>query len=102
MRGPHVRFCERCRGVILCAYSTGRRTLIVVTQHKETRTDDAAGAGAEGGRRPTVVPDPAASFEEYDVEGSDLLTRHGLCGLSACGSLGPPTRRRPPAHQNNF
>jgi hypothetical protein len=22
MRGPHVRFCERRRGVILCAYST--------------------------------------------------------------------------------
>jgi hypothetical protein len=22
MRGPHVRFCERCRGVILCTYST--------------------------------------------------------------------------------
>src|SRR5215471_1030956 len=22
MRGPHVRFCERCRGVILCPYST--------------------------------------------------------------------------------
>src|SRR6516162_3446525 len=21
MRGPHVRFCERCRGVILCPYS---------------------------------------------------------------------------------
>jgi hypothetical protein len=42
----------------------------VVMQHKETKTDDAAGAGAEGGRRPTVVPDPAASFEECKVEDS--------------------------------
>src|SRR6516165_9609251 len=25
MRGPHVRFCERCRGVILCTYSTRPR-----------------------------------------------------------------------------
>jgi hypothetical protein len=27
MRGPHVRFCERCRGVILCTYSTQARAL---------------------------------------------------------------------------
>jgi hypothetical protein len=25
MRRPHVRFCERCRGVILCTYSTRPR-----------------------------------------------------------------------------
>jgi hypothetical protein len=25
MRGPHVRFCERCGGVILCTYSTPGR-----------------------------------------------------------------------------
>src|ERR1700674_4880076 len=33
-------------------------------QHKETNTDDAAGAGAEGGRRPTAVPAPAAAAAE--------------------------------------
>ena len=36
----------------------------MVMQHKETNTDDAAGAGAEGGRRPTVVPAPAAAVPE--------------------------------------
>jgi len=36
----------------------------VVMQHRETKTDDAAGAGAEGGRRPTVVPVPAAAAPE--------------------------------------
>src|SRR5450830_622826 len=33
-------------------------------QNKEVRTDGAAGAGAEGGRRPTAVPAPAAAAPE--------------------------------------
>src|SRR6202795_4463821 len=33
-------------------------------QHKETNTDDAAGAGAEGGRRQTGVPAPGAAVPE--------------------------------------
>ena len=36
----------------------------MVMQHKDEKTDDAAGVGAEGGRRPTVVPAPAASGPE--------------------------------------
>jgi hypothetical protein len=36
----------------------------VVMQNKEAKTDGAAGAGAEGGRRPTVVPAPAAAAPE--------------------------------------
>jgi len=36
----------------------------VVMHHKGMNTDDAAGAGAEGGRRPTVVPAPAAAAAE--------------------------------------
>jgi transposase len=36
----------------------------VVMQHKETKTDGAAGAGTEGGRRPTVVPAPVAAAPE--------------------------------------
>jgi transposase len=36
----------------------------VVMQHKDTKTDEAAGAGTEGGRRPTVVPAPAAAAPE--------------------------------------
>jgi transposase len=36
----------------------------MVMRHKETKTDGAAGAGTEGGRRPTVVPAPAASSPE--------------------------------------
>jgi transposase-like protein len=33
-------------------------------QHKDEKMDDAAGAGAEEGRRPTVVPTPAAAASE--------------------------------------
>src|ERR1035437_6675 len=33
-------------------------------QNKEVKTDGAAGAGAEGGRRPTAVPAPAAAAPE--------------------------------------
>lgn len=33
-------------------------------QHKETNTDGADGAGAEGGRRPTAVPAPSAAAPE--------------------------------------
>src|ERR1039458_10348039 len=33
-------------------------------QNKEAKTDGAAGAGAEGGRRPTAVPAPAAAAPE--------------------------------------
>ena len=36
----------------------------MVMQHKETKTDDAGGAGAEGGRRPTIVPAPAVAAAE--------------------------------------
>ena len=36
----------------------------MVMQHKDEKTDDAAGVGAEGGRRPTVVPTPAAAASE--------------------------------------
>ena len=36
----------------------------MVMQHKDEKTDDAAGVGAEGGRRPTVVPAPAAAAPE--------------------------------------
>ena len=36
----------------------------MVMQHKDEKTDDAAGVGAEGGRRPTVVPAPAAAGPE--------------------------------------
>jgi len=36
----------------------------VVMQHKDEKTDDAAGVGAEGGRRPTVVPTAAAAASE--------------------------------------
>jgi transposase len=36
----------------------------VVMQHKDEKTDDAAGVGAEGGRRPTVGPTPAAAASE--------------------------------------
>jgi transposase len=36
----------------------------VVMQHKETKTDDAGGAGAEGSRRPTIVPAPAVAAAE--------------------------------------
>jgi transposase len=36
----------------------------VVMQHKETKTDDAGGSGAEGGRRPTIVPAPAVAAAE--------------------------------------
>src|ERR1019366_9081778 len=36
----------------------------VVMQNKEVRTDGAAGAGTEGGRRPTAVPAPAAAAPE--------------------------------------
>ncbi len=36
----------------------------MVMQHKDEKTDDAAGVGAEGGRRPTVVPAPAAAASE--------------------------------------
>ena len=36
----------------------------MVMQHKEAKTDGAAGAGTEGGRRPTVVPAPAAAAPE--------------------------------------
>jgi transposase len=32
--------------------------------HKDEKTDDAAAIGAEGGRRPTVVPTPAAAASE--------------------------------------
>src|SRR6202163_3544713 len=33
-------------------------------QNKEVKTDGAAGAGAEGGRRPTAVPAPATAAPE--------------------------------------
>ena len=36
----------------------------MVMQSKEAKADGAAGAGAEGGRRPTVVPAPAAAAPE--------------------------------------
>ena len=36
----------------------------MVMQHKDEKTDDAAGAGAERGRRPTIVPAPAAAAPE--------------------------------------
>src|ERR1019366_951735 len=36
----------------------------VVMQSKEAKADGAAGAGAEGGRRPTAVPAPAAAAPE--------------------------------------
>ena len=36
----------------------------MVMRHKSEKMDDAAGAGAEGGRRPTVVPAPAAAMPE--------------------------------------
>ena len=36
----------------------------MVMQSRELKTDGAAGAGAEGGRRPTVVPAPAAAAAE--------------------------------------
>jgi transposase len=36
----------------------------MVMRHKETKTDGAAGAGTEGGRRPTAVPAPAAPSPE--------------------------------------
>ena len=36
----------------------------MVMQHKDEKTDNAAGVGAEGGRRPTVVPTPAAAASE--------------------------------------
>jgi transposase len=35
-------------------------------RHRDEKMDDAAGAGAEGGRRPTVVPVPAAAPEMSD------------------------------------
>ncbi len=38
----------------------------MVMQQKDEKTDDAAGVGAEGGRRPTVVPTPAAASEMSD------------------------------------
>ena len=36
----------------------------MVMQNKEVKTDGAAGAGAEGGRRPTAVPAPATAAPE--------------------------------------
>ena len=36
----------------------------MVMRSKEANTDDAAGGGAEGGRRPTAVPAPAAAASE--------------------------------------
>ena len=36
----------------------------MVMQNKEVKTDGAAGACAEGGRRPTAVPAPAAAAPE--------------------------------------
>jgi len=36
----------------------------ILAKHKDEKTDDAAGVGAEGGRRPTVVPAPAAAGPE--------------------------------------
>ena len=36
----------------------------MVMQSKEAKADGAAGAGAEGGRRPTAVPAPAAAAPE--------------------------------------
>jgi transposase len=36
----------------------------VVMRHRDEKMDDAAGAGAEGGRRPTVVPVAAAASPE--------------------------------------
>ena len=36
----------------------------MVMQHKDEKTDDAAGVGAEGGRRPTAAPAPAAAGPE--------------------------------------
>jgi transposase len=36
----------------------------VVMRHRDEKMDDAAGGGAEGGRRPSVVPVPAAAAPE--------------------------------------
>jgi hypothetical protein len=44
----------------------------VLMQHRETKTDDAAGAGAEGGRRPTVVLISASPSEPGKLEAGNF------------------------------
>ena len=73
----------------------------MVMQHKDTMTDEAAGAGTEGGRRPTVVPAPAAAAPEmsdrprrrtFSVQ-TKLRVLAETDGAAAVGGIGAILRR---------
>ena len=62
MRGPHVRFCERCRGVILCTYSTWQT---MAGWQVLSRPSAAEG----GGRRPAFTGLATRPYSATEVDG---------------------------------
>jgi transposase len=73
----------------------------VVMQSRELKTDVAAGAGPEGGRRPTVVPTPAAAAAEMSdrprrrtfTAQTKLRVLAEIDGATGVGGIGAILRR---------